>query len=260
MAPVKKKSAKKRKLAVPGKKRAGKRWTKAEWVCIGGDISMSSISLGGIALTAGGKIRAGAISKRWTKDIDYFIRLKDAARAHDLVDELLAELKTMAGLEQISFGIEEAVPIGMLQRGSKGGSGSWMKQQLQISGAFLGGLVKYGYQDIVEIQANQWRSMIAHELGITIHPTKWNAETELPLPEEFPPVGVKNVGKYRAQQWVVSFHPKWDKGWPDIISSSDGQVPRPENSLAAGQQSDDRYEALAMAEWLRRELRKTDHA
>jgi hypothetical protein len=268
--PTKKKRPEFPKSAVSGRKPGLKRpavaddrapkdkWKKATAVYIGGDISLTSISLGGLSTTTDGKLRVGAISRRWTRDVDYFVRLKEAAMAHELVLDLLAELKVLAEMTEISFAIEEAVPIGMLQRSSKGqkqgAAGAWMKQQIQISGAFLGGLVRWGYNDIAEIQSNQWRSMVAHDLGITTHASKWNSDEFLALPDGFH-ASPKNVGKFRARQWVVQFHPKWDGKWPDIISSKDGQVPRPSTSKAAGIQSDDRYEALAMAEWLRRDVK-----
>lgn len=247
-----KKPVKKRKVAVSGKKPSDKKWTKVEWVCIGADVSMSSISLAGLARTRDGKLRHGAISKRWLKNTDYFIRLKEAAAAQEFTFDLFAEMKVMAELNEIAFAVEEAVSIGFLQRAES----AWVKQQLQISGAFLGGLLKWGYSDIYEIQANQWRALVAHDLGITTHTSKWNNTEYLALPPEFH-AAPKNVGKYRAQQWVQVFHSKWDGHWPDIVNTKDGQVPRG-NSKAQGVQSDDRYEALAMAEWLRRELKKSN--
>jgi hypothetical protein len=247
VAVKKKKSPGIRRSAVSG----GRKWKKAEMVYIGGDISLSSISLGGLARTTDGKLRFGAVSKRWTKDVDYFIRMKESAKAHEFVLDLLAELKVLAEIEQMAFAIEEAVAIGYLQKAQS----AWVKQQLQISGAFLGGLLRWGYKDIVEIQANKWRAMVANDLGITTHTSKWNSTDVLALPPEFH-AAARNVGKYRAQQWVQVFHPKWDGHWPDIVKTKDGQVSRPETSKAAGEQSDDRYEALAMSEWLRRDLKR----
>lgn len=258
--PVKKKSAPKlRKKPVPGKKTTGKGWSRVEWVAIGADVSMSSISLAGIARTRDGKVRVGTHTVRWEKGTDFFERMGSAAKAHDVVHELFINMKVMPELNEIAIATEEAVPIGMLQRGTKGknagATGAWMKQQIQISGAFVGGLVRYGYKDIYEIQANQWRALVAADLGITTHYSKWKTEDVLALPEHYH-VKKDSIGKYRAQQWVELFHPKWDGKWPDIITSAKGKVSRPEKSKAMGEQCDDRYEALAMAEWLRRELKK----
>jgi hypothetical protein len=261
--PVKKKRPTFTDRPVPGVKKKskpkGKGWTKVEWVCIGGDISLSSLSLAGLARTRTGKLRTGAISIRWEKEQDYFERMAALAKAHDFIHDLMAEMKVMAELDEIAIAIEEAVPIGMLQRGTKGKSsgatGAWMKQQIQISGSFIGGLLRWGYRDIYEIQANQWRKVVADDLGITTHASKWNTEDVLKLPSHMN-ANAKSIGKYRAQQWVEQFHPKWDGHWPDIIASSKGQIARPSTSHAMGIQADDRYESYAIAEWLRRELKR----
>lgn len=217
----------------------GGHWTKAKWVIIGVDISTYSIALAGMALTAEGKIRVKAISRRWQRNTDYFKRMDEVARAHDLIHDLLGEMKVMAELENMYFAIEEAVPIGALQRSKSNKSA---KQQIQISGSFIGGLLRYGYKNLWEIQWNQWAAVVASDLGITIHHTKWNPD--------------KRVGKFRAQQWVEQFHPKWDGKWPDLIESSKlGLIPRGE-SKARGTQSDDRYEALGIMWFLRCELKK----
>lgn len=239
--PVKKKRPNSPKVRVPGevKKKSGRQYRRVEWVCIGADVSMSSISLGGIALTRDGKIRTGAVTRRWQKNTDYFTRLSDAAKAHDIVHDLFIEMRVQAELDEIHFAVEEAVAIGYLKRAQS----AWVKQQLQISGAFLGGLVRYGYKDIREIQAQQWQALVAADLGITTHHTKWNPD--------------KKTGKFRAKQWIVKFHAKWDGGWPDLINDAKlGLIARPEGRKAQAVQSDDRYEALAMAAWMREELRR----
>lgn len=250
---VKKKS---RQIATPSRARKKKADRKSgfrtvEWAAVGVDVSMASISLAGIAKTSEGKIRTGAVSLRWSHGTDYFERLKSAAKCHDLVHDLFIEMKVMAELNEIYFAVEEAVAISYIKRGESG----WVKQQLQLSGALLGGLVRYGYVNIVEIQANQWRKIVADDLGITIHTSKWNDESYLSLPESFPKPLKGQVGKYRAWQWIVEQHPQWDGHWPDIIKTSKGQISRPEKSKAQGVQSDDRYECFAMAQWMRKELK-----
>ena len=220
------------------KKPTGKKWSSIEFAACGADVSLSSISLGVIAKTADGKVRTGATSVRWEKGHDYFDRLAVAARAHEIMYDLYADAKIQPDLAQVFIAVEEAVAIGYLQRAQS----SWVKQQLQISGAFLGGLVRWGYRNVYEIQAHQWQKLVADDLGITTHHTKWNPD--------------KKVGKYRAQQWVEQFHPQWDGHWPDIITDTKrGQIPRPEGRKAQGVQSDDRYEALAMAHWMRNEIK-----
>lgn len=223
----------------PDARKKGKGWTRAEWVVIGVDVSTYSISLSGMAKTREGKIRVKSISRRWVANTDYFKRMEEVAKAHDLVHDLLAKLKVMVELENIYFAIEEAVPIGALQRSKSNKSA---KQQLQISGAFIGGLLRYGYKQLWEIQWQQWAAVVAKDLGLTTHHTKWNP--------------TKKEGKYRAQEWVKKFHPKWDGGWPDLVRNSKlGLVPRGD-SKAQGIQSDDRYESLGIMWFMRCELKK----
>lgn len=243
MTPVKKKRPISHKVRVPGdakpKKVKGKPYRTVEWLCIGADVSMSSISLGGIAKTKEGKMRVGAVTLRWEKGTDYFTRLKGAAKCHDIVHELCINMRVQAELDEIHIAVEEAVAIGYLKRAQS----AWVKQQLQISGAFLGGLVRWGYFDIREIQAQQWQKHVADDLGITTHHTKWSP--------------TKKEGKFRAREWIEQFHPKWDGHWPDLIKDEKlGLISRPEGRKAQAVQSDDRYEALAMAHWMREELKR----
>lgn len=206
-------------------------------MAVGIDCSLASVSLGGISKTHG-KIRAKATAKRWRKDVDYFTRLRDVSKSHDLIHDLLAELRVMPELDQIFIAIEEPVAMGHMQRNQ----GNSIKQQIEINGALLGGLLRWGFPHIYQIQANQWRKVVADDLGITTHHTKWNPNGE---------------GKFRAKEWVKKFHPKWDGQWDDLIrSSKHGLIPRPEKSIAKAEQSDDRYEALAMAQWARLNLAK----
>ncbi len=224
------------KLQAKGKKK-GALWTRAKMVAVGVDISTYSISMAGTAYLANGKKRTGrAISHRWEKDDDYFLRLKEVANAHNFVHDLLTALRVDAEVGDLCFAVEEAVSFGHIQRGMSNS----IKQQLQISGSFLGGLLRYGYKNIYEIQANSWRKVVADDLGITIHHTKWGKGAE---------------GKYRVQEWVEKFHPKWDGHWPDMISTTKrGLIPRPETSRAKGVQPDDRYAALAIMQWMDNQL------
>lgn len=227
------------------------RCQEAEWVCLGADLSLATLSIGGLARTAQGKLRSGAVAIRWTRLDDYYERLRMASKASEtLLPELFSKMGIEAGFSSIYLAYEEPVALGHI----KNAQGAFIKQQIQISGAFVGPLLSAGFSQVYEIAANQWRAMVAHDLGITIYYKKWN-DPELVNTFHCHP---KNVGKFRARQWVEKFHPKWDGHWTDIISSSKmGSIPRPEDSKAMGIQSDDRYEALAMAEFMRR-TRKDD--
>jgi len=243
MAEIKKKKpTKSAKLAVSKKKTrklSKKPWSRVKWVCVGIDSSYYSISIGGIAKTKDGKIRAAAVAKRWTKDDHYFKRLEDAAMVHHLMMELFQIMKVEPQLDEVFIVHEEPAAISHIQKGASG----VVKQQIEIGGAMLGGLLRWGWKEIWQIPATKWQAVIAKDLGITAHHSKWNP--------------TKKEGKFRAKEWVEKFHPKWDGHWPDIIRHSKlGMIPRPDTSKARGEQSDDRYEALAIAYFMRMELKK----
>lgn len=234
------------------------RYRYVDWVAVGIDVSFSSISVAGMARLQNGKVRrARALTVRWERSTDYYTRMIGAAKGHEILFDVFKRLKVMPELDQVHIAIEEAVSIGQLQRmGKLAGAGQVTKQQLQISGALMGGLLRWGWQNIYEIQAQQWQKIVADDLEISTHYSKWGNVEYLSLPTHFPPVAKKSVGKYRAWQWVEQFHPKWDGKWPDMIGHSKrGLIHRPEKSHAQGVQSDDRYEALGIMEWMRRELK-----
>lgn len=220
------------------------------WAVLGFDISMSSIAAAGIGYDATLKKLKGPdfIYLRWEKDDEYFDRLKEAANAHLLIDALLTEPGLILDLDEIFIAQEEPWPVGMVNRG---GMSSWLKQQAEISGAFLGGLVRWGYTNVSQINSVRWRKMVADDLGITTHHSKWRSP-ELALEHNCAP---KDSGKFRAKEWALDIGLTTMAGsgfeneipdWPDIVHSKDGNKPRPENSKAKAVQPDDRYDALAV--------------
>ena len=244
---VAKKKRKITQVAVPErkarKKVSGRPWSRVKWVCVGVDTSLSSISIGGIAKTTDGKIRAAAVAKRWDRGVDYLAKIEQAAKGHEIVHELFIALKVEPNLDEVHIVIEEPVSIGHLQRSHS----MHMKQQIEIEGSFLGSILRWGWKDVWQIQAQQWQKYVASDLGITTHHSRWNP--------------TKKEGKFRAKEWIEKFHPKWDGKWPDLISHSKlGLIPRPDSSKARGQQSDDRYEAIAMAHFRRQELKSETQA
>ena len=121
--------------------------------------------------------------------------------------------------------------------------------------------MRYGYRELYQIGNHQWRQVIAGDLGITIHHSKWK-DPALALQFNCKP---DDTGKFRAKQWAMtgSDSTLWPylegfpveiPDWPDIIKGKDAKVPRPEGSTAKAIQPDDRYDVSAMAEWMRREL------
>ena len=230
------------------------------WAVMGFDVSMSSIAGAayGYDRTLDTYKGPAFVSRRWSKEDHYFDRLEQAAKSHELVLDLISELGMVLAMDEIWIAQEEPFPphSGFIARGNSG----FLKQQAEISGAFLGGLLRYGYKQIFQIHNQSWRKVVADDLtaagygDVTIHPSKWR---DPKLAQEFN-CRPADSGKFRAEQWAfhvysVAYGVKIPE-WPPIIERKDGKVPRPEGSLAKAVQSDDRYEALAMMEWLKIEI------
>jgi hypothetical protein len=226
----------KKKRKLEGK--TGRR--KPGWVACGFDVSMSSLAGATFAWdnTLKRLVGPSTVIVRWERDIDYFTRLAQAAKAYDHIHALLAGLKMSIGKDDIYIAVEEPWPFHMVKQAESNA----LKQQAQISGAFLGGLTHYGYFNIQEIPANHWRQVVAKDLGITIHHSKWNPD--------------KRIGKFRAKEWALS---RFDiPEFVDLIQHSKrGLIPRPDESKARAVQSDDRYEAVAIAKWMVEEIKRS---
>jgi hypothetical protein len=164
-------------------------------------------------------------------------------------------------IDEIFIAQEEPFPAhgGFTGRGHS----QTLKQQAEISGAFLGGLIRYGYAQVFQIGNHQWRGIIARDLTeltgeeITTHHTKWRSP-ELAAIYNCKPT---DSGKFRSKQWALDVvNPQCGgrvEDWPDIISTSKhGKIPRPENSKAKAIQPDDRYDALAIMQWMVEELER----
>jgi hypothetical protein len=210
------------------------------WMVCGFDTSMSSISGAAFAYDRTLKRTQGPVfaTMRWNSPEDeYLDRIKAAAKAHELVWDLQSGLKVVMDLEEIFIAQEEPWPMGM----PLGKTSGFLKQQAEISGAFLGSLLKWGYPNVVQINNIRWRMMVADELGITIHHTKWK-DPELALKYNCKPA---DSGKFRSKQWAMEKFEISD--FPDIIEAKGGKKPRPEGSKAKAVQPADEYDALAVA-------------
>lgn len=247
---------KKYKAAVAVKRSKG-------WAALGFDLSTSSIAgcLVGYDSILDRFVGPHFLMRRWGKEDHYFSRLEMVARAEEHVQDLLASAKLFLDLDEIFIAVEEPFPphSGFTARGNS----QSLKQQAEISGAFLGGLMRYGYREIYQIGNHLWRQVIAEDMEISIHHSKWKDPSLAAIYNCKP----ADVGKFRAKQWA--FHtlgiapvlaqmgfPEEIPDWPEIIGSKGGKIARPENSIAKAIQPDDRYDALAICEWMRRELVK----
>lgn len=218
------------------------------WMVVGFDTSMSSIAGAAIGYDATLKALRGPVfwDNRWQKDDHYYSRIKEAAYSHEFVLDLMHELGLMLGLNEVWIAQEEPWPMGKAGKGES----AFLKQQAEISGAFLGGLIRYGYQNVTQLNSIRWRGMIADDLGITTHHSKWRSAE---LAEKYN-CTFKDSGKFRSKQWAsnpgyafMGTFPEEIPDWPDIIKSNKlGKVPRPEKSKAKAIQPDDCYDALAI--------------
>lgn len=206
------------------------------WAALGFDVSMSSIAGSVFAYDHTLRKFKGPYDTilRWEKSTNYYDRIEQAARGHDLVFNLLVQLNYSIPMSRVAIAIEEPWSFGHAGKQESG----WLKQQAQISGAFMGALLRYGWVNLYEINNSQWRKIVADDLGITTHWTKW---------------GKGPIGKLRAREWAEAKWPELEK-YPDLISSNKlGLIPRPETSKAKAVQCDDRYDARAMALWMKNE-------
>jgi hypothetical protein len=241
----------------PRKKHAKK--SAKTWMAAGFDLSMSSVAGAAIGYDGTLKRMTGPdfTMKFWGKDTHYFERITDCANADTLIHELQERLGIFAELDEIYIAVEEPFPVGMVKRlESKA-----LKQQAEISGAFLAGLLRYGYKNIFQISWYQWAQLVAAELGITIHHSKWSYK-ENPFP--LAPSG-KGSGKWRSKEWarmrgvkLLDYEETIIPDWPDLINHNTlGKIPRPETSKAKAAQPDDRYDALGVMNWMVNELQNS---
>jgi len=221
------------------------------WMVCGFDTSMSSIAGAAFAYDAVLRKFKGPVFKtvRWNyPQDDYFARLKSAVKAREIVQDFQGLLTVNMEPDEIFIAQEEPWPMGVSISKTSG----FLKQQAEISGAFLGGLVHWGYTNVAQINNTRWRQMVANDLGITIHHTKWKSP-ELALKYNCRPA---DSGKFRSKEWALDYwnresqelhvFPNEIPDLPDIIERKDGKMPRPEGSTAKAVQPEDIYDALAV--------------
>jgi hypothetical protein len=226
------------------------------WVIAGFDVSMSSLAGAAMCYDATMKKYRGPafVMRRWSKEDHYFDRLKMAAQSPDLIFDLLTELK-LGNMPLNKIFIAQEEPFPPHSKFIMKGNSQTLKQQAEISGAFLGGLLRFGYENIWQIHNTAWRGVIADGLGITTHHTKWKDPALCEVYNCHP----DNTGKFRAKQWAMQVGETAASGgpysqltseipdYPDIIENNKlGKIPRPEGSKARAVQPDDRYDALAI--------------
>jgi len=229
------------------------------WVVIGFDTSHSCLAGAAFAYDKTLRKFKGPVFSivRWTSDTDYFTRIRNAAYSYEIVLDLQHQLGVSMAHDNVYIAQEEPWPFGMAGTKNNFTSG-FLKQQAEISGAFLGGLVRFGYGNVVQMNSMRWRKTVADDLGITTHHSKWRNPEFVKTYNCLP----KDTGKFRSKQWALTSPPFSKKftadvpDFPDIISGSKGNTPRPEGSKARAIQPADEYDALAIAWTFFLELRE----
>ena len=172
------------------------------------------------------KIKGPAtVNERWSRDTHYFDRLKSAARPEIFIHSLMSGLKgAVVETDQIYIAVEEPWPMGIVKKAESG----WLKQQAQIQGTFIGGLVRYGFANIYEVNAQSWKKVVADELGVK--------------------VGLSKDFKWTVKKWAIDTYGLEDM--PDLIESKLGLTPKPKTSRAKPKQPEDIYDAMGLCAWM----------
>lgn len=210
---------------------------KKSWTAVGMDMSMTSIAATAISFDATlNKMTDVAWGEiRWTPEDDYFKRLGAAAKCHDLLLDVLSSLWSY-DYSRVCIAVEEPIPLGMVNRkGPNQMRGDYIKQQCEIAGAAKGGLVRFGFPNIYEINNATWKATLRRE-GVEIRK----------MPE----------GKFDVKEWAISALGLPDL--PDLVKGKNGgKIPRPESGFGANAkpvQPSDVYDAAAVMAWMQDEI------
>lgn len=198
------------------------------WACVGVDTSMSSIAMVAKGYDAMVNKRFGPVhlTKRWVEE-DYFTRLKQAAKSDGMMQDVLASSFLMK-LDRVFIAIEEPWYYGAV----KNQESAWLKQQAEICGVVKAALLRYGYENVFEINNAQWYKTIRDD----------GAKVRRGL-----------LGKMDVKKWAIVRQGMPDL--PDLVKSKTGsKIPRPAEGYGAKAQPiqpEDVYDAAAMCEWMR---------
>lgn len=197
------------------------------WACLGFDTSLSALA--GVAFGYDGpldKYKGPTVfTERWNEGQHYFDKMKFLARGENAVLDLLAGLNMNIATDDIHIGIEEPFPLGMAKRMES----SYIKQQAQVHGAFLGALLRYGFVNVYEVNNQRWKTAAI---------------------DDGAPQALRK-DKWEVKLWAMSAYGLPDL--PDLINRKGGKVPRPEGSVAKAIQPEDVYDACGVLNWVRAE-------
>lgn len=197
------------------------------WAVAGIDISMATIS-GAMLIydSVLDKMRGpGVFSVRWEKPVHFLDRLGQASRAHDFMLDLMhAAAPITLPTQNVWIGVEEPWPAGIVKRAES----MWLRQQAQIQGAFMGGLARYGFTHVYEVNAQNWRKRVADDLGVKVN---------------------RDFTKFIVKEWAMDAYGIEDR--PDLIRhNTRGLIAKPDTSKAKPVQPDDIYDACGLLAWM----------
>lgn len=158
---------------------------------------------------------------RWNKEVSHWEKLKQLSNAHEFIFQLENKLKSFTReLSDFHIGVEE-LPARVM-------NSARYREQAELNGAFIGGLLKYGYTKVYSVNVKSWQSMVAADLEMKAS---------------------KQAGfdKFKVAEWVEEVY---GKKWKPLIRTSKGLVPKPKESKAKAEQPDDRVDACGIMEWV----------
>lgn len=232
-------------LLPDGRQKAAQRATEASWAAVGVDTSMTACSVVAVGYDAmTGKLTGPTWSElRWMPDDDYFKRLGEAAKGHNIVLDCLRELWVIH-LDKVYIACEEPFFYGAAKRSE----GSWLKQQAEIAGSFKGSLVRYGFLNIYEINNSQWHSTLRKE-GVQFQKAARGSDAKTKA-------SVRHANKFVVKEWAIKAFGLPEL--PDLVKSKTGaKIPRPESGFGAKakpEQPSDVYDAAACCAWMLDEI------
>lgn len=219
------------------------------WAALGWDTSLTSVACVGSGYDCVLDRRVGPsyAEIRWMPDDDYFMRLGQAAKAHELALDVLGKLGMPLPINRVYHAIEEPFPLGIIARavGQKGSwQGSFIKQQSEVSGCVKGSLVRWGYLNVYEINNSQWHATLRAD-GVEFETIKrdWTAKEK---------ADGKKRNKFAIKPWAIKAFGLPDL--PDLVKSKSGaKIPRPDEGFGAKakpEQPNDIYDAAAVCAWM----------
>lgn len=229
------------------RKSAAKRGSEKSWAAVGIDTSMTACSA--VAMGYDGTLARlrGPVYReiRWTPDDDYYKRLGEAARGYEMIVNMLSILWVIDP-DKVHIACEEPFFFGVGAKQRQ--TGQWIKQQAEVAGAFKGGLVRFGYKNIREINNSQWHATLRRD-GVAFERVPANA----PKGDK---EAARRTNKFVVKEWAIKAFGLPDL--PDLVKSKSGaKIPRPESGFGAkakAEQPNDIYDAAACCAWILDEI------